>query len=108
MVPSLRLLKLKLCSEFQFLRDYDSSVTRRSEIIDFSTSRVTSDSLSESVEDTESLMTIRSYRDSQKQRKSAYVTLPKPTILLTTTDSVSFFPVETEDEQRKRTGYLLA
>ena len=89
------------------MRDYDSSVTRRSEIIDYSTSRPSSCSLSESTtdNDNEELMTIRSYRDSLKQRRSSHghATLPVPSIqLMTTTDSVLFFPLESDEEKRIR------
>ena len=93
--------------EFQFLRDYDSSVTRRSEIIDCTVSRPSSCSISENDDPSESLMTIRSYRDSLKQRRSStggHAPLPVPSVqLMTATDStVSFFPVESDEEQRIR------
>ena len=50
-------------------------------------------------------MTIRSYRDSLKQRRSSHghATLPVPSIqLMTTTDSVLFFPLESDEEKRIR------
>ena len=127
-------------NEFQFLKDYDSSVARRCEVIDISTlnsqdidipNTVSCDSF-ESNKETDKgevlqktkkdLVTIKSYRDSQRSQVNSLVvhyviprlkfqqktgvraTLPVPTVVLlpNSNSNVSVFPFETQKEQIER------